>query len=278
MELTSASHSFFLISDGTGDTGSRFLEAALHQFEDGLQARVRKFPLVRNREDIDLCIQEAIKSRPAVFYTLVDESLRLHLQESCQLEGLVHLDMLAPLFLTLAEIFGRPPKGNSGTLHAVDQRYFQRIESIEYTLRHDDGRITRDLYRADVVLLGVSRTSKTPTSVYLAQQGYKVVNIPIVLNMSLPEEITKCDPRRVVGLTINPSRLAEIRRTRMQRMGAFEGDYADPIAISLEVEYAESLFKRHRQWPVIDVTDKAIEETADQILNLVVGKERSIVR
>jgi hypothetical protein len=279
-EMDGASHAFtiFLVSDGTGDTGSRFLEAALHQFEAGKQTGVRKFPLVRTREEVDACLQAAQPIHPVILHTVVNEPLRQYLEERCVSEGLLHLDMLGPLFGLLSNLFGAPPKGHAGALHEVNQRYFQRIEAIEFTLRNDDGRSTRDLHRADIVLLGVSRTSKTPTSVFLAQMGYKVVNIPIVLNMPLPEELSRVEPRRVVGLTINPFRLAEIRRTRMQRMGAFEGDYADPISISLEVEYAESLFRRHRQWPVIDVTDRAIEETADQILNAVFGKERSLFR
>lgn len=276
MEHTPNRHSIFLVSDGTGDTGGRFLEAAMLQFEAGKHTGVRKFPLVRTREDVDRVMEEARQTRPLILHTIVNGSQREHLAELCRAEGLHELDMLSALFRVLTEFFQAPPMGASGVLHAVNNRYFQRIEAIEFTLRHDDGRITRELPRADIILLGVSRTSKTPTSVFLAQKGYKVVNIPIVKDMPLPDVLTSVEQKRVVGLTINPNRLAEIRRARMQRMGAFEGDYADLRAIAAEVDYAEGLFKKHRQWPVIDVTDRAIEETADQILNVVFGKERNM--
>jgi regulator of PEP synthase PpsR (kinase-PPPase family) len=274
------SHLFtlFLISDGTGDTGSRFLEAALHQFEDGKDAGLRRFPQTRTREALNAVLEEAAIQRPLVAYTLVDEKLRQYAHEFCTFQGLRHVDMLGPLFNVLGQFFGREPLQTSGVLHAVDHRYFHRIEAIEFTLRHDDGRVSRDLPKADIILLGISRTSKTPTSVYLAQQGYKVVNIPIVMGVPLPELLKQADQKRVVGLTIDPHRLAEIRRTRMQRMGALEGDYADPSTIIREVQYAEDIFRKNRQWPIIDVTDRAIEETADQILNVMFGKERSAIR
>lgn len=276
MDSVSRKYSIFLVSDGTGDTGGRFLEAALLQFEAAKQTGVRKFPLVRTREDLDRVIDEARGMHPLILHTMVNAQHRAYLSERCRAEDLRELDMLQALFAVLGDFFQTAPNGEAGALHAVNNKYFQRIEAIEFTLRHDDGRLSKELPKADIILLGVSRTSKTPTSVFLAQKGYKVVNIPIVKGMPLPEALTTVDQKKLVGLTINPLRLAEIRRARMQRMGAFEGDYADAKAIASEVDYAEGLFKKHRQWPVIDVTDRAIEETADQILNVVFGKERNM--
>lgn len=276
MSSTGRHLSIFLVSDGTGDTGGRFLEAALLQFEEGSGTGVRKFAHVRSQADVDRVIEEARQNKPLVLHTLVNESLRQYFSELCRQDGLEELDMLGSLFAVLSKFFQAPPKGASGVLHEVNSRYFQRIEAIEFTLRHDDGRVSRELPKADIILLGVSRTSKTPTSVFLAQKGYKVVNVPIVKDVALPDTLFTVDQKKIVGLTINPLRLQEIRRIRMQRMGAFEGDYADIKAITSEVEYAEQLFKRNRQWPVIDVTDRAIEETADQILNVMFGRERKL--
>jgi len=272
-------HTVFLVSDGTGDTGGRLVQAALHQFEPGLQTGVRKFSLIRTREQIDRCMKLATKQRAVVVYTLAAEDLRGYLEAQCLEAKLLHLDIMSPLFKLFSQLFGVEPKRTSGVLHAVDQRYFKRIEAIEYTLGHDDGQGLQDLSQADIVLLGISRTSKTPTSVYLAQEGLKVVNVPLVINIPPPEEaLAKLEQRRIVGLTINPFRLAEIRKIRMKRMNSWEGNYADPQAISLEVAYAESFFRRHRSWTVVDVTDKAIEETADMVLNAVFGRQRSISR
>lgn len=267
----------FMVSDGTGETGGRFLEAALHQFEAGRRTHVRRFALVRRTEDIRQIIEDARTVRPLVLHTIVHEEIRSALTQACEAEGLQQLDMLGPLFNLLGEVFREAPAGASGVLHEVNHKYYQRIEAIEYTLRHDDGRLSKELHRADIILLGVSRTSKTPTSVFLAQKGYRVANIPIVLNLPLPDTLASLDQRRIVGLTIDPARLAEIRRIRMQRMGMHEGDYADHKVTASEVSYAEGLYRKHRQWPVIDVTDRAIEETSDHILNVIYGKDRSII-
>lgn len=267
----------YMVSDGTGETGGRFLEAALHQFEAARRTHVRRFALVRRAEDIKHIMDDARTVKPLILHTIVHEEIRSALTQACEAEGFQHLDMLGPLFNLLGEVFSEAPAGTSGVLHEVNHKYYQRIEAIEYTLRHDDGRLSKELHRADIILLGVSRTSKTPTSVFLAQKGYRVANIPIVLNLPLPDALATLDPRRIVGLTINPSRLAEIRRIRMQRMGMHEGDYADVKVTAAEVSYAEGLYRKHRQWPIIDVTDRAIEETSDHILNVIYGKSRSII-
>jgi regulator of PEP synthase PpsR (kinase-PPPase family) len=155
----------------------------------------------------------------------------------------------------------------------VDEKYFKRIEAIEYTVRHDDGKILGDLDQADIVLIGISRTSKTPLSIFLSHKGWKVANVPLVINTPLPEELFKIDQRKVVGLMIDGDTLLRIRRKRLEKFGQDPGgEYASTRYIEQEMEYAQALFKKNRKWPVFNVTDRALEETAAEILRIVASR------
>lgn len=272
--------SIFLASDGTGETGGRFLAAALHQFEQGGSVQVTKWTHLRTQEQADKMIREAEQVRALVLHTIVNEELRTYLAHRCRDAGLPTRDLLGPLLESLERFLDAPSQEEAGRLHSVNDHYFRRMEAIEFTLHHDDGRSTRELRNAEIILLGVSRTSKTPTSVYLAQEGYKVVNIPIVRGQPLPEELFTVEPRRVIGLTIDPVRLGQIRRERLARMGTTESDskgYIDPTNIESELQYAHKIFSRNRSWAVIDVTNRSIEETAREILDTIYGRTRPLL-
>jgi regulator of PEP synthase PpsR (kinase-PPPase family) len=183
------------------------------------------------------------------------------------------VDLLGPLLVGLASYFGYEPKSIAGLLHDVNEHYFQRIEAMEYTIAHDDGRELTGLDKADVVILGISRTSKTPLSMYLSHQGWKVANIPMIQGFEIPSEVLSIDQRRVVCLTIDPEDLATIRRARLERLGQDKGgEYADPDKVNEEIEYANQIFRRNRKWPVFNVTGKALEETASEIIKLMASR------
>jgi regulator of PEP synthase PpsR (kinase-PPPase family) len=168
-----------------------------------------------------------------------------------------------------ANVFESEPDYQPGLLHAVDDKYFQKVAAVEFTLNHDDGRNLSTLEEADVVLVGISRTSKTPLSIYLSMEGIKVVNVPIIMGMPLPEEVFKIDQRKIFGLTIDPEALHEIRKNRLTRLGVDnDGDYAEMSKVSEEIEWANNIFSENKRWPIFNVTGKALEETAAEILKL----------
>lgn len=265
----------FLLSDSTGDTAMKIMRAALLQFQDE-GALVTRYGNIRTPERIGEIVQEARKYRSFILYTFVSEELRQHLNESCEGTGIVVEDLLGPLMDKLSRFFNVAPQEKPGLLHQVDETYFQRIEAIEYTVRHDDGRLVGDLDKADIVLVGVSRTSKTPLSMYLAQESWRTANVPIILNKEIPPEVSQLDPNKVVGLMIDAHRLVEIRQARLARLGAKQSNYADLQQVQEELKWARRIFDRHPDWKVLDVTRKSVEETAAEILDHVLGKERKI--
>ena len=167
-----------------------------------------------------------------------------------------------------------------GLLHAVNDEYYKRVEAMEFTLNHDDGRNLESLHLTDVILIGVSRTSKTPLSVYLSQHGIKVVNIPMIKGQPLPKELFEVDQRKIFALTIDAHSLSEIRKNRLQRLGAnrHQGDYAEEDKIVEEIEWANNIFKENKRWPVFNVTDKALEETAADIMRLLNMRKNNVFK
>ena len=177
----------------------------------------------------------------------------------------------------MAQYFHLEPKALPGLFHQVNDRYFKRIEAMEFTIAHDDGRDVTGLEDADIILLGISRTSKTPLSMYLSTQGWKVVNIPIIKGFELPQEVLNIDPRKVVGLTISADTLATIRKNRLERLGQEDGgEYASMDKVIDEIEYADQIFRRNKRWPVFNVTGKALEETASEIIKLMVARRKQM--
>jgi [pyruvate, water dikinase]-phosphate phosphotransferase / [pyruvate, water dikinase] kinase len=256
----------FVLSDGTGQTGKRVLEAALVQFD--LPVMIIRIPHVRTVDQVNEVVADAVRSHSMIVYTLVSVELRQAVHIAATERGVIAVDLLGGLLSKLQDFLHRTPWGRPGLLYQTDEGYFQRVDAMEFTVQHDDGQKVDDLDEAEVVIVGPSRTSKTPVSFYLAYRGWKVANVPIVLGLEPPEELQGLDPRNVVGLTGDPERLALIRRERLRNMGAEASSYADIAHIQQELRYSLRLCKQYR-WPVLNVTGKAIEETANEIINLV---------
>jgi regulator of PEP synthase PpsR (kinase-PPPase family) len=258
----------FVLSDGTGQTGKRVLEAALLQFD--LPVMIIRIPHVRSVEQVNEVVADAVRSHSMIVYTLVSVELRQAVHIAGMERGVIVVDLLGGLLSKLQDFLHRTPWGRPGLLYQTDAGYYQRVDAMEYTVQHDDGQKVDDLSDADLVLVGPSRTSKTPVSFYLAYRGWKVANVPIVLGLEPPEPLRELDPRKVVGLTTDPQRLALIRQERLKNMGAqaSSATYADLRHIQQEVRYSLRLCKTNR-WPVVNVTGKAVEETAHEVINLV---------
>ncbi len=269
-------HPLFIVSGGSGETAHRMAQAALTQFASGDELVLRRFQNVRDQAEMERVLQLAKEKGAVVVHTTVSKELRFFLEDRAKALGLVQVDLFGSLLDTLALFLKEKPGEQPGLFHAVDDKYFRRIEAIEFALKFDDGQDSSGLAEADIVLVGLSRTSKTPLSMYLAMEGHKVINIPLVPGVELPPMLEKIPQGRVVGLTIQPERLQEIRLHRMKRMGGGgQADrYTDMAHILAEMDYAEAVFKAHRRWPVLDVTGRSIEETAGLVLDRVFGKER----
>ncbi len=264
----------FILSDGTGETASTMIRAALVQYADE-DIHIVRCKNVRTEEQIDALVEDVSARQGLIVFTMVSHQMRRKVMESTGQKGIPAVDLMGPLLTALDTYFGRSSGGQhtAGLLRAVDEQYFKRIEAIEYTVKHDDGKTTADLDQADIILVGISRTSKTPLSIFLSHKGWKVANVPLVLNTPLPTELFKVDQRRIVGLTIDPSSLTRIRKKRLEKFGQDPGgEYANMGHIQAEIDYANQLFKQNRRWPVFDVTDRALEETAAEIVRIVASR------
>jgi regulator of PEP synthase PpsR (kinase-PPPase family) len=260
----------YIISDGTGETAATMIRAALVQYQDA-EINIVRSKNVRTETQLESVIADAFENQGIIIHTVVSPQLKQVIQEQSASKGLLSVDLIGPLLQTLDEYFGgRPGTKSVGILRMVDDRYFKRIEAIEYTVKHDDGKCLTDLNEADIILVGISRTSKTPLSIFLSHKGWKVANIPLVLNSKLPKEVFDVDQRRIVGLLIDTSSLSRIRRNRLEKFGQDPGgEYARLSYIEKEIEYAQDLFRQNRRWPVFDVTERALEETAAEIVRVI---------
>ncbi len=255
----------FVVSDATAETAERTVRAALVQFR-GLDPALRIFSMVRRDERLTEIAELAASAGALVVYTIVNTDQRELLWRRCEELGVERVDLIAPLMTTLGNFLGGAPAGVPG-LPRLNDDYFRRIEAVEFAVKHDDGQSLGRLAEAEIVLVGVSRTSKTPLSTYLAQKGYKVANVPLVLGLPIPRELEYIDQHRIFGLTIDIASLIRIRRSRLKALNMpVDTDYARRDHILKELNYARDLFRRHSHWPVIDVSMKAIEETASVIL------------
>jgi [pyruvate, water dikinase]-phosphate phosphotransferase / [pyruvate, water dikinase] kinase len=271
-------HPIYVVSGGSGETAQRMVQAALTQFAHGEAALVRRFQNVRSQEDMENILQLAAEKRAVIVHTTVSRELRFYLDDRCAELRLTQVDLFGNLLDTLALYLRERPDERPGLFHSLDDKYFRRIEAIEFALKYDDGQDPTGINDSDIVLVGISRTSKTPLSMYLAMEGHKVMNVPLVPGIQLPPQLKEIPQGRVVGLTIQPERLQEIRMHRLKRLGARGSaeSYTDMAQILLELEFADGVFKQHRRWPVIDVTGRSIEETAGLVLDRVFGKERGV--
>ncbi len=256
-----------LLSDSTGETLEMIAKAALAQFEDSDVVR-HFWPMVRSRQHLDRIVNEFKANPGLVLYTLVNEDIRERLEERCRALGLKHVDALDAVTEALEERLGQEAKGRPGRQHAMDEAYFARVDAIQFTIAHDDGIGWDNWEEADIVLAGVSRTSKTPTSIYLANRGYKVANIPLVVESPPPDHLFKLQHPMVVGLTTAPARLVQIRRNRLLSLNEkTHTDYVDGERVKAEIGFARRMFADNG-WPVIDVTRRSIEETAAAVIRL----------
>ncbi|WP_281299938.1 MULTISPECIES: pyruvate, water dikinase regulatory protein [unclassified Iodidimonas] len=263
-----------LVSDSTGETLEAMAKAALVQFEDA-RAEKHIWPMVRTARQMER-IMEFIEDRPGlVMYTLVNEDIRRELTRHCSALNIQHVSVLDPVISALGQFLGAQSRGLPGRQHEMDRDYFDRIDALHFTMAHDDGQMAHDLLAADIILVGVSRTSKTPTSIYLANKGFKTANIPFVPNAVLPPELYGPLNALVVGLTASPDRLVQVRTNRLRSMReAPSTSYVDMEAVKLEVLACRRLCSDNH-WPVIDVTRRSIEETAAAILRLHSAREAS---
>jgi regulator of PEP synthase PpsR (kinase-PPPase family) len=263
----------FILSDGTGETASTMVRAALVQYSDR-DIQIVRCKNVRTEEQLAPLIEDVIEKKGIIVYTMVSPQMRKKIFEMASEKAIPHVDLMGPLLNAFDAYLGENPAAHTaGLLRAVDDSYFKRIEAIEYTVKHDDGKTVRDLDQADIILVGISRTSKTPLSIFLSHKGWKVANVPLVLNVPVPQELFKVDQRRIVGLTIDPSALNRIRKKRLEKFGQDPGgEYANMGHIQRELDFANELFKQNRKWPVFDVTDRALEETAAEIIRVVASR------
>ena len=257
----------FVVSDGTGDTGAAVAKAALAQFQ--VECKLRRFGGIRQPSLARRVVAEAERVGALVLFTLVDRRVAQGLLEEAAARGVPTLDVLGGMIAKIAEHVKAEPRSEPGLLHGFSDDYFKRIEAVEFAVRHDDGANLHTLFRADLVLTGVSRTSKTPLSMYLAQRGYKTGNVPIVPGIEPPRALLELDPKKVFALTIDPSLLLTIRQARVRALGAPPySTYADPEALIEEVRRARRLY-REQGWQVIDISGRAAEENAARILRLI---------
>lgn len=261
-------YNVFAVSDASGTTAERIMLAALTQFDTG-NVQISRYGGVRSPEQVYEILDEAEKTGGFVVHTLVTEELRAVALKEGRTRNVATIDLMGPLLARLSELLDTPPRAEPGLYSPFDASYIERIDAIDFTVHHDDGRNVQDLPMAEVVLVGVSRTSKTPLSFYLAYRGWKVANVPLVLGVEPPEILFKLPRHRVVGLVIRPERLADLRKARITRMRTTPLGYADLEHVHKELTYAYDLFERRPDWPLVDVTTKPIEETAAEVVTLI---------
>ncbi|WP_101844315.1 pyruvate, water dikinase regulatory protein [Halobacillus sp. Marseille-P3879] len=257
----------YILSDSVGETAELVVKAALSQFDDG-PFEVQRIPYVEDKGTINEALAQAKERGAMIGFTLVIPEFRSHLIKKAREYELECIDIMGPMMDAMQRYFQAEPRLEPGLVHKLDEDYFKRVEAIEFAVKYDDGRDSRGITKADIVLIGVSRTSKTPLSQYLAHKRLKVANVPIVPEVEPPEELFKVDPKRCIGLKISPKKLNDIRRERLKSLGlGSEASYANMDRIQQEIEHFEDVVDRigcH----VIDVSHKAVEETANVIMNL----------
>lgn len=268
MKALASRVSTYIISDSLGETGEHIVKAAISQF-DVEDIDIKKIPYVLTVDYLKSILDEASQdSNSVVFYTLVDQELIEFAETYTRDKNMVAVDLLSPVIKTLKTFTGLEPFREPGTLRKIDEAYYKRVESIEFAVKYDDGQDPAGIPLADLVILGISRTSKTPLSMYLANKNIKVCNIPLVPETKPPKEIFEIPARRLVGLTNSPLKLNEIREERLKALGLPRGsNYASMERILFEIDYAERIMK-NIGCPIIDVSNKAVEETAEIIISM----------
>jgi hypothetical protein len=257
----------YIISDSIGETAEHVVKAAISQFNI-YDYEVKKIPYVLEVDTIKEALDEASKDNNCiVFYTLVDQKLVNYFKNYSTDLNLLTVDLMSPIINAISSFIGMEPIREPGANRRLDESYYRRVDAVEFAVKYDDGQDPRGVYEADIVLIGISRTSKTPLSMYLANKMYKVANIPLVPETKVPKEIFEIPARRIIGLTNSPMKLNEIREERLKAMGLPKSSsYASMERILNEIDYAEAIMKKIG-CPIIDVSNKAVEETAEIIIN-----------
>ena len=264
----------YVISDSVGETAQQVAKAAISQFMINDNYEIRRFPYVVDKKFLMEILNSGKNEDAIIIYTLVDESLSTLTKEYCQNEGLSNIDLMSPILSEIAKKTDRKPRREPGIIRKLDETYFKRVEAIEFAVKYDDGKDPRGVLKSDIVLVGISRTSKTPLSMYLANKNIKVANVPLVPEIPLPKELNDINPKKIIWLTNTPEKLNKIRQERLKALGlSSNANYANLERILQELDYSDSVMKR-LGCPVIDVSNKAIEETAGIILDLM--KENGI--
>jgi len=265
-----------LVSDATGETNNAVARACFVQFED-VEPIEHNWSMIRTERQLEKVIA-GIKANPGVvLFTILDKDLRKYLENACRELSVPYISVLDPVLDVLANYLHAKARNLPGRQHALDAEYFARIEAMDFVMAHDDGQALVDLSKADVVLVGVSRTSKSPTCIYLGNRGIKAANVPLVPGLKLPEELDNLEGPLIIGLTNDPNVLVQIRRNRLRMLNETRNtEYIDPEAVKAEVAAARRLFSE-RGWPVLDVSRRSIEETAAAIMQMVAerrGKQK----
>jgi [pyruvate, water dikinase]-phosphate phosphotransferase / [pyruvate, water dikinase] kinase len=268
--MSNALPSYFhlhLISDSTGETLTTIAKAAAVQYAE-VRPIEHVHPLIRNPKQLDRVLQEISSAPGIVLYTIVNRDLTAELERRCRELKVPCLHVLEPIMKVFESYLGAPQTPIVAGQHVLDAEYFQRIDALNFSMAHDDGQLPADLNTADIIILGISRTSKTPTSIYLAQRGYKTTNLPLVPSIAIPDSLTEPHAAFIVCLVASADRISEIRRNRVRYLSDRNLDeYVDRDHIAQEIAYSRRLCAKHG-WPVIDVSRRSIEETAAQILRL----------
>lgn len=260
----------YILSDSLGNTAEHVAKAAIAQFKDG-DFIVKKYPHIKEENDLDYVLQEVLKTEnKIILHTIVKKELVHKISDFAYENQIRCVDLLTPLVDSISRLTHREPLQESGMLRKMNDRYFRRVESIEFAVKYDDGKDPRGVVKADLVIIGISRTSKTPLSMYLANKNIKVANIPLVPEAQLPKELFEIPAKKIIGLTNTPEKLNEIRTERLKAMGlsnvnSSENRYANMDRILEEIDYAESIMKKIG-CPIINVANRAIEETAEKII------------
>lgn len=257
----------YVLSDSIGETGEQVAKAAAAQFKD-VPYKIKRYPYISETQQVRNIINEAKGQKSIVVFTTVIEEIRDIIIHECQKSELEYIDIMSPLLDSFYNVIGNKPVQVPGTIRKLDERYFNKVAAIEFAVKYDDGKDTRGIKKADIILIGVSRTSKTPLSMYLAHKNIKVANVPLVPEAPLPKELFEIESKRIMGLTANPIKLNEIRQERLKALGLNNNaSYANLDRILEELDYSEDLMKR-LNCPVIDVSSKAVEETASIIMEI----------
>ncbi|WP_077367937.1 pyruvate, water dikinase regulatory protein [Anaerosalibacter sp. Marseille-P3206] len=258
----------YILSDSIGETGEQVAKAAASQFNSG-KYEIRRFPYITEEEQITEIFEEAKEEKSVIVFTIVIEKLRQFVLEKSVEFNIPAVDLMSPVLNAIESVVGFQPKRESGIIRRLDEQYFKKVEAVEFAVKYDDGKDTRGIKKSDIVLVGVSRTSKTPLSMYLAHKNYKVANVPLVPEVPAPAELFEKDPKRVFGLVANPEKLNEIRQERLKSLGlSNNANYASISRIEEELVYSKQLMEK-LNCRVIDVSNKAVEETAGIILDMI---------